>query len=131
MASDMPEAVEAKKRLIARYGKANPAEADAIVALGGDGYMLQTLHRFMNDGIPIYGMNRGSVGFLMHVRTRIRRSAMNIVRALPAVMTTGTVKDVGAAMARALNVPAVFAVYNGDTTHTGSNDSAKFSMPNL
>src|SRR5690606_15770733 len=38
----------------------------AIVALGGDGLMLQTLHRFMNDGIPIYGMNRGSVGFLMN-----------------------------------------------------------------
>ena len=49
----------------------------------------------------------------MHVRTRIRRSAMDLVRALPVVTTTGTVKDVGAAMARALNVPAVFAVYNG------------------
>ncbi len=42
------------------------AGADAIVALGGDGHMLQTLHRFMNDGVPIYGMNRGSVGFLMN-----------------------------------------------------------------
>ncbi len=43
-----------------------PPMADAIVALGGDGHMLQTLHRFMNDGVPIYGMNRGSVGFLMN-----------------------------------------------------------------
>ncbi len=66
VASDMPEAVEARKRLVARYGEVEPADADAIVALGGDGHMLQTLHRFMNDGIPIYGMNRGSVGFLMN-----------------------------------------------------------------
>ena len=41
-------------------------EADVIVALGGDGLMLQTLHRFMGTGKPIYGMNRGSVGFLMN-----------------------------------------------------------------
>lgn len=66
VASDVPEAQEALKRLTARYGSAPPGEADAIVALGGDGMMLQTLHRFMNDRIPIYGMNRGSVGFLMN-----------------------------------------------------------------
>jgi NAD+ kinase len=66
VASEMPEAVEARKRLVARYGEVDAADADAIVALGGDGHMLQTLHRFMNDGTPIYGMNRGSVGFLMN-----------------------------------------------------------------
>ncbi|MBA2124704.1 NAD kinase [Hyphomicrobium methylovorum] len=66
VASDVPEAIEARKALIARYGEAEPTEADAIVALGGDGLMLQTLHRFINDKIPIYGMNRGSVGFLMN-----------------------------------------------------------------
>jgi NAD+ kinase len=66
MASDMPEAVEARDRLVARYGIVETGDADAIVALGGDGHMLQTLHRFMNDSIPIYGMNRGSVGFLMN-----------------------------------------------------------------
>jgi len=66
VASDMPQATEARDRLVARYGKVEIADADAIVALGGDGHMLQTLHRFMNDSIPIYGMNRGSVGFLMN-----------------------------------------------------------------
>ncbi len=66
VASDMPEAMAARKRLVARYGAVDVADADAIVALGGDGHMLQTLHRFMNDGTPIYGMNRGSVGFLMN-----------------------------------------------------------------
>jgi NAD+ kinase len=66
VASDVPEAQEAYRSLVARYGNTPPADADAIVTLGGDGLMLQTLHRFMNDRIPIYGMNRGSVGFLMN-----------------------------------------------------------------
>lgn len=66
VASEMPEAMAARERLAALYGEHDPAEADAIVALGGDGHMLQTLHRFMNEGVPIYGMNRGSVGFLMN-----------------------------------------------------------------
>ncbi len=66
VASEVPEALEAQQALIRRYGETEPAEADVIVALGGDGFMLQTLHRFINDRIPIYGMNRGSVGFLMN-----------------------------------------------------------------
>ncbi|MBY0559474.1 NAD kinase [Hyphomicrobium sp.] len=66
VASEVPEAIEAQAALIKRYGETEPNEADAIVALGGDGFMLQTLHRFINDKIPIYGMNRGSVGFLMN-----------------------------------------------------------------
>jgi NAD+ kinase len=66
VASETPEAIAARERLIARYGQAPEGEADCIVALGGDGLMLQTLHRFMNAGTPIYGMNRGSVGFLMN-----------------------------------------------------------------
>ncbi|MCC7250286.1 NAD(+)/NADH kinase, partial [Hyphomicrobium sp.] len=66
VASEVPEAREALERLVTRYGSAEAREADAIVALGGDGLMLQTLHRYMNDRIPIYGMNRGSVGFLMN-----------------------------------------------------------------
>ena len=52
--------------LALRYGNASEAEADVVVALGGDGLMLQTLHRFMEMKTPIFGMNRGSVGFLMN-----------------------------------------------------------------
>lgn len=66
VASEMPEAIAARDRLASIYGDADPADAEAIVSLGGDGHMLQTLHRFINEGIPIYGMNRGSVGFLMN-----------------------------------------------------------------
>ena len=66
VASSVPEAQQARRRLVRRYGDAPPATADVIVALGGDGLMLQTLHRFMNSGKPTYGMHRGTVGFLMN-----------------------------------------------------------------
>jgi NAD+ kinase len=66
VASSTPEARDACALLQKRYGSANPADADVIVALGGDGLMLQTLHTFMNSGKPIYGMHRGTVGFLMN-----------------------------------------------------------------
>jgi len=66
VASHTPEAREAYGQLEKRYGNADPAKADVIVALGGDGLMLQTLHKFMNSGKPIYGMHRGTVGFLMN-----------------------------------------------------------------
>src|SRR5258705_4791582 len=62
----MPHAQEALTELRARYGDAGPGEADIVVALGGDGFMLQTLHAFTGKGKPIYGMNRGTVGFLMN-----------------------------------------------------------------
>ncbi len=57
---------EAKARLEAIYGAATTAEADVIIALGGDGLMLQTLHRNMRRLKPIYGMNLGTVGFLLN-----------------------------------------------------------------
>jgi NAD+ kinase len=66
VASDRPEAEEARERLTARYGDVGQDQAQVIVALGGDGFMLETLHRHISSGPPIYGMNRGSVGFLMN-----------------------------------------------------------------
>ena len=66
LSSGTPEADAAVARLAARHGAYEPEQADLIVALGGDGLMLQTLHRFMGSSKPVYGMNRGSVGFLMN-----------------------------------------------------------------
>ena len=66
VAAESPEAGEAKRRLAALYGNAPPEQADVIVALGGDGLMLQALRRFLRAGVPLYGMNLGSVGFLMN-----------------------------------------------------------------
>ena len=66
VASPIPEAQKARVRLVKRYGSFSPAKADVVVALGGDGLMLQTLHKFMQSGKPIYGMHRGTIGFLMN-----------------------------------------------------------------
>ena len=66
VASQTPEAEAARATFVARHGDVAPNDADIIVALGGDGLMLQTLHKFMNSGKPIYGMHRGTIGFLMN-----------------------------------------------------------------
>lgn len=66
VASEHAEAQQAKARFQAAYQHVPPEESDVIVALGGDGFMLETLHRYMHRNIPIFGMNRGSVGFLMN-----------------------------------------------------------------
>lgn len=66
VASDVPVAQTARATLIQRFGQTDEAEADVIVALGGDGFMLHTLHRTQNLDAPVYGMNRGTVGFLMN-----------------------------------------------------------------
>jgi NAD+ kinase len=66
VASQSPEAQAALAELAKSYGNHSSEQADVIVALGGDGLMLQTLHRHMRSGKPIYGMNRGTVGFLMN-----------------------------------------------------------------
>jgi len=65
-ASERPEAQEGRARLAARYGDAPIDEAEVIVALGGDGFMLETFHANLEAKLPVYGMNRGSVGFLMN-----------------------------------------------------------------
>ena len=61
-----PDADQAAARLRARYGDHSIDAADVVVALGGDGLMLQTLHRVMLTDVPVYGMNFGSVGFMMN-----------------------------------------------------------------
>lgn len=66
LASKATAAQEARAELVALYGDMEPEEADVIVALGGDGFMLRTLHQTQNVSAPVYGMNRGTVGFLMN-----------------------------------------------------------------
>ncbi|MGB0750078.1 MAG: NAD kinase [Magnetospiraceae bacterium] len=61
-----PAAQEAHAELTRRYPHVSPVEADVIVALGGDGFMLRAIHEHMSRGVPIYGMNLGTVGFLMN-----------------------------------------------------------------
>lgn len=66
LAGGTRDAERAVKALAKRYGQCRPERADIIVALGGDGFMLETQRAYMNRGIPIYGMNKGAIGFLMN-----------------------------------------------------------------
>jgi NAD+ kinase len=66
VAAGVVEARKAKAALTGRYGQHSLDDAEVIVALGGDGLMLQTMHKVLSTGLPIYGMHRGSVGFLMN-----------------------------------------------------------------
>ncbi len=66
VASEAPAAQRGLKELQRRYEHVDPKDADVIVALGGDGFMLETLHAHKDGGKPIFGMHRGTVGFLMN-----------------------------------------------------------------
>jgi NAD+ kinase len=111
VASQTPEAEAARATLAARYGEVKPHDADVIVALGGDGLMLQTLHKFMTSGKPIYGMHRGTVGFLMNdyaadnLRERLAAAQETLIHPLLmcATDTNGNVQEF-----RAINEVSVF-----------------------
>jgi NAD+ kinase len=66
VAADSQEARDALTVLTKRYGQHAPEDADIIVALGGDGFMLEALHAYMDLTAPIFGIHRGTVGFLMN-----------------------------------------------------------------
>jgi NAD+ kinase len=83
VASDTPSAQKARRLLVKQYGDAEPEKADVVVALGGDGLMLSTLQRLMYSGKPIYGMHRGTVGFLMN-----EYSDKNLIERLAAAEVT-------------------------------------------
>jgi NAD+ kinase len=94
-------AMASRDRLEARYQGCEPAEADVVVALGGDGFMLETLHRMLGRRLPVYGMNCGSVGFLMNafseddLITRLAQSQAAVLHPLRmhAVTVAGAVEE--------------------------------------
>ncbi|WP_027554597.1 NAD kinase [Bradyrhizobium sp. Cp5.3] len=97
VASPSSEAQAAFNQLTERYGNCDPKNADVVVALGGDGLMLQTLHQNMHTGKPIYGMHRGTVGFLMNeysthdLRTRLEAAHESEIN--PLLMRATDVRD--------------------------------------
>jgi NAD+ kinase len=109
--SDMPEAKLAARHFAKIYGEVPPEQADVIVALGGDGLMLQTLHGFMGQGKPIYGINRGSVGFLMNeyreldLLERINSAERSIIHPL---LMQATDQEGHICEARAINEVSIF-----------------------
>jgi len=96
VASPAPEARTALARLVKRYGNVSPSRADVVVALGGDGLMLRTLRKAMKADKPIYGMHRGTVGFLMNdfqeARLRERLADAQITVIHPLVMRARDIK---------------------------------------
>jgi NAD+ kinase len=92
--------------LVERYGQADLTEAQVIVALGGDGFMLETLHRVIEAGTPVYGMHRGTVGFLMN-NYRVKSLPARLARAervtVHPLRMTATRIDGGVAEALAIN----------------------------
>jgi NAD+ kinase len=93
LASEAEEAQEALRSLRHRYGHVPAGQAEAIVALGGDGFMLHTLHDTMALAAPVYGMNRGTVGFLMNeydpedLPARLAAARMAVINPLRMIAT--------------------------------------------
>lgn len=101
VASDSDVAQDALAKLSAAYGSVPVDEADVIVALGGDGFMLQTLHATQAMDVPVYGMNCGTIGFLMNeygeegLRERLEAAEEEVINPLSmrAVGVDGTVHE--------------------------------------
>jgi NAD+ kinase len=110
LAADSEEARGALARLAKRYRQVPPENAEVIVALGGDGMMLETLHRFMGRGPAIFGMNCGTVGFLMNQYNEddlpARLAAAQLVKVHPLTMTARTISG-KSVRARAINEVAL------------------------
>lgn len=111
LASDKPEAAPVRKALIDRYGDAGIDDADIVVAIGGDGFMLETLRGQMETGRPVYGVNCGTVGFLMNPQD-LEGLADNIDAAEQAIIhpltMTATTVDGSTDHALAINEVSLF-----------------------
>ena len=111
VASAVKEAQQAVHRLKQKYGDVTPEEADAIVVLGGDGLMLQTLHSNGIRNQPIYGMNFGSVGFLMNEYSeddligRLQNAETNVIHPLRSLVQAS---DGSEKLCMAINEVALF-----------------------
>ena len=66
--SDNIEAKKTQKKFIKKYGQSTPYEADIIVPIGGDGFLLRNIHKYNKFNIPFFGINYGSIGFLMNLK---------------------------------------------------------------
>lgn len=100
LASATAEAAAAQAALVALHGQCDPASAEVLVPLGGDGFLLQTLHRHGAPGLPVYGMKFGKVGFLMNpfcpdgLLARLEKARADVLRPLEMQATTVTGRQV-------------------------------------
>jgi NAD+ kinase len=111
LAANTPKAAAANAALLQRYKTTSPDDADVLVALGGDGFMLETLHRYLPLNKPVYGMNLGTVGFLMNSYTPdglLERLHQAAPVSLHPLMMTCTLKDDSQQQAIAINEVSLF-----------------------
>lgn len=122
ISNDLPHALDAKQRLGARYGDVDPSAAEVIIALGGDGLMLEVIHRFMNSGLPIFGMHKGSIGFLMNEYSEeglLERLASAVTSKIRPLKMSATLLDGSVAEKIAVNEVSVWRA---------SHQAAKLSL---
>lgn len=132
-ASLKPEAIVAKDRLVETYGNCTAEEADVIAPIGGDGFMLDTLKKYMQLNKPVYGINRGTVGFLMNavpesdLRKKIEKAEEAILNPLEMVTTT---IDGQIDKAMAINEVSMFREIH-QTAHVSISVNGKVRMEEL
>lgn len=99
LSMNKPKAKNALAKLVDRYGNTDPSQASVIVVLGGDGFMLETLRKYMpllKQGLPVFGMNQGTIGFLMNqyyledLPNRLEKAEAAIIHPLKMRVTTQT-----------------------------------------
>jgi NAD+ kinase len=132
-ASQKPEAQSTLRRMRALYGDCGEADAEVIIALGGDGHMLDVLRARMADGKPVYGLNRGTVGFLMNdfheaaLHERLERAEPVVIRPLRMRAT-----DLSGATHERLAINEVSLIrQSNQTAHLRIHVDGKERMPEL
>ncbi len=132
-ASLKPDAKAALERLTSTYGNCPADQADVIAPIGGDGFMLETLKKYMDLGKPIYGINRGTIGFLMNampetdLREKIAKAEKAIIHPLEMVTTN---MDGKTDKAMAINEVSLFREIH-QTAHVSITVNDKVRMENL
>ncbi len=133
VAADIPEAEQALTRLEAAYPSTDPDDADIVIVLGGDGFMLRNLHRMVARKKPVYGMNRGTVGFLLNeydennLHERLEAAKTTVLRPL---LMTAVDSDGVKHTALAMNEVSVFRETR-QAAHIRITVDGKVRMPEL
>lgn len=133
VASSSPKAQKGLDKLAKSHPLVPIASADAIVALGGDGFLLSTIHEYVDTGLPIYGMNRGTIGFLLNefrVDGLLKRLNNAHVQTLNPLLMTATNAEGHRFTALAFNEVAILR-YSQQSAHIKVSINGQERLDNL